>query len=106
MTSINNIGSSEKYDCWSVDLLNNSFPEIYFVKKVLKLTIIYGNFLMFLVLLIFYFILKIPNLSIKLAQKNAEYDNLPSNYDLPPLKKSDQEPIGNQTYSQTYSKFE
>jgi hypothetical protein len=34
MTSINNIGSSEKYDCWSVDLLNDSFPEIYFVKKV------------------------------------------------------------------------
>jgi hypothetical protein len=34
MTSINNIGSSEKYDCWSVDLLNDSFPGIYFVKKV------------------------------------------------------------------------
>jgi len=34
MTSINNINSSKKYDCWNIDLINDSFPGIYFVKRV------------------------------------------------------------------------
>lgn len=33
MTSINNIDSSKKYDCWKVNLYD-SFPGIYFVKRV------------------------------------------------------------------------